>query len=184
MMAWGFWYRCNQWMYEEQVLTPDQVLEHALSLYQENKAVAEALKLGQRYRCSWQPPPSSVLKLNVDGATFSDQCRSCIGVVLRDDKGHVLFVANKPENALADLMEIELELQKEGFSSTLWGSLVQEIKSLLNRHPTWNVQHKRREANGVAHALARFAWNLNDIVLLWDSVPNCISQATWADLSL
>ncbi|XP_042939410.1 uncharacterized protein LOC122274438 [Carya illinoinensis] len=56
----------------------------------------------------WKPPPSGMLKLNVDGALFSDQFRSGIGVVLRDDRGQVLFAASKPEEALADPMEIEL----------------------------------------------------------------------------
>ncbi|KAG6674749.1 hypothetical protein I3842_15G060700 [Carya illinoinensis] len=97
MMAWGFWYRRNQWMYEEQALTLDQVLEHALSLYQEHRAAAEALQIGLRYRCSWPPPPSSVLKLNVDEAIFNDQCRSGIGVVLRDDKDKYCLLQANPK---------------------------------------------------------------------------------------
>ncbi|XP_042952134.1 uncharacterized protein LOC122289223 [Carya illinoinensis] len=123
-----------------------------------------------------------------------DQCRSGIGVVLRDDKGQVTFATSKPENALTDPMEIELtailrgiqlciplgivelqieidalvvieELKKEGRSSTLWSTLIQEIKALLSTLPNWSIQYRGRESNGVAHALAKFAWHLDDIAL-------------------
>ncbi|XP_042950614.1 uncharacterized protein LOC122282698 [Carya illinoinensis] len=179
----------------------------------EHKATIEATKIKQRYRCQWQPPPEGVLKLNIDGALFSDQCKAGIGAVLRDKEGKVIFAASKSEPAIADPMEIELlamlrglqlcvslgitslqvesdslltvqELEKEGYSTTLWGGLIQEVKSLLQRYPNWSIQHKGREANGVAHCLARFAWNLDDICIWWNSVPDCISQAIWVDSSL
>ncbi|XP_042958008.1 uncharacterized protein LOC122293496 [Carya illinoinensis] len=155
----------------------------------------------------------SSLKLNVDGAIFSDQCRSGIGVVLRDDKGQVTFAASKLEDALADPMEIELiailrgiqlciplgiaelqiesdallvieELKKDGRSSTLWSSLIHEIKTLLSSFPAWSIQYRGRESNGVAHNLAKFAWHLDNIALWWDVIPECISQTIWVDSSL
>ncbi|XP_042944784.1 uncharacterized protein LOC122278665 [Carya illinoinensis] len=200
-------------MFGNNLLTTDQVIQHALTLYQEHTAVHEAQQRKQKYSCKWQPPPVGSLKLNVDGATFSDQCRSGIGVVLRDDKGKVTFAASKPEDAIADPMEIELiailrgiqlciplgivelqiesdallvieELKKDGKSSTLWSSLIHEIKTLLSSFPAWSIQYRGRESNGVAHNLAKFAWHLDDIALWWDVIPECISHAIWVDSSL
>ncbi|XP_042962515.1 uncharacterized protein LOC122296787 [Carya illinoinensis] len=84
----------------------------------------------------------------------------------------------------SDALLVIEELKKEGRSSTLWSSLIQEIKTLLSTLPNWSIQHRGRESNGVAHALAKFAWHLDDIALWWDSIPESISQAIWVDLSL
>ncbi|KAG6620210.1 hypothetical protein I3842_Q075500 [Carya illinoinensis] len=213
LLAWGLWYRRNQSIYEGNILSTQQVMEHAFTLYQEHKATIEATKIKLKYKCQWQPPPEGVLKLNIDGALFSDQCKAGVGAVLRDKEGKIIFVASKSEPTIADPLEIELlailrglqlcvslgiialkveydsllavqELEKEGNSTTLWGGLIKEIMTMLQRYPNWSIHHKGREANGVAHALARFAWTLDDICIWWNSIPDCISQAIWVDSNL
>ena len=37
----------------------------------------------------WSPPRGDCFKVNVDGATFSKQKATGLGVVIRDDKGRV-----------------------------------------------------------------------------------------------
>ncbi|XP_041001600.1 uncharacterized protein LOC121247296 [Juglans microcarpa x Juglans regia] len=108
LMAWDMWYRRNQKLYKDNVLSPEQVVDHALSLNQEHKTAAEEQKKGMKARCCWLPPPTAVLKLNIDGALFLDQCRSGVGMVLRDEHGKVIFSANKPEHEVQDPMKIEL----------------------------------------------------------------------------
>ncbi|KAF5459270.1 hypothetical protein F2P56_023231, partial [Juglans regia] len=45
----------------------------------------------------WKPPPTGWLKLNVDGAIFSELHKAGVGVVLRDDAGKVILSASKVE---------------------------------------------------------------------------------------
>ncbi|XP_042983206.1 uncharacterized protein LOC122312616 [Carya illinoinensis] len=61
----------------------------------------------QKYKRHWQPPPEGVLKLNIDGALFSDQCKAGVGAVLRDNEGDVIFAASKSEPDIAYSLEIE-----------------------------------------------------------------------------
>ncbi|XP_041011374.1 uncharacterized protein LOC121255162 [Juglans microcarpa x Juglans regia] len=106
--AWGLWYRRNQLIYENEQLSPEQALDHPLSVYHEYKIAAEEQNKGLMPQCRWKPPPSRVPKLNIDGALFHDQCRLGVGMILRDEGGHVIFTASRPEHELSDPMEIEL----------------------------------------------------------------------------
>ncbi|KAF5452055.1 hypothetical protein F2P56_027093 [Juglans regia] len=96
LMAWDMWYRRNQKLYEDNVLSPEQVVDHALSLHQEHKTNAEEQKKGMKACCCWLPPPTGVLKLNIDEALFHDQYRLGVGMVLRDEHEKVIFSASKP----------------------------------------------------------------------------------------
>ncbi|XP_035546523.1 uncharacterized protein LOC118348595 [Juglans regia] len=210
LCAWGLWYRRNKLMYENKKLSPKQAIDHALSLYQEHLSATYEQKRGLMPQCRWQPPPAGVLKLNIDGATFHEQCRSGVGMVLRDERGKVLFTASKPEHDVSDPIEIEFlavlrglqicfplriselevesdsllvvqELNKEQESMSVWGNLVSEIKRMLHRFPKVIVQHKGRMANAVAHCLARQSWCIDELVIWWDSFPEDVSQIIWHD---
>ncbi|KAF5476529.1 hypothetical protein F2P56_003276 [Juglans regia] len=105
----GLWYRRNQKLYKDKVLLPEQVVDHALSLHQEHKTAAKKRKEKRdESLLLLVPPPVGVLKLNIDGALFHDQCRSGVGMVLRDEYGKVIFFASKPTHEVQDPMEIEL----------------------------------------------------------------------------
>ena len=43
----------------------------------------------------WRPPSQGLVKINCDGATFKDQKKSSIGVVIRDENGMVLALMAK-----------------------------------------------------------------------------------------
>ena len=45
---------------------------------------------------NWCPPPSGMLKLNVDAGLFKDGSMGC-GMVIRDNEGNVKFAATKLE---------------------------------------------------------------------------------------
>lgn len=44
---------------------------------------------------SWLKPPKGHFKINVDGAFANDGSHSCIGVIIRDDKGHPVTALSK-----------------------------------------------------------------------------------------
>ena len=43
----------------------------------------------------WRPPSQGLVKINCDGATFKDQKKSSIGVVIRDENSMVLALMAK-----------------------------------------------------------------------------------------
>ena len=66
--------------------------------------------------CIWIPSHVGVLKLNIDGAIFQDQCSSGVGMVLRDEGGQVIFTASKPEHEVTD----PLVIKKKKKNKFLW----------------------------------------------------------------
>ncbi|XP_035545034.1 uncharacterized protein LOC118348152 [Juglans regia] len=106
LIAWGMWYRRNQRLQADVVLTSRQATENALITYKSHLQIQEPH--GGKTVCRWLPPEQGMLKLNVDGAVFANQRRARVGVILRDDKGGVILLACKKENEINDPLEIEL----------------------------------------------------------------------------
>ncbi|KAF5469518.1 hypothetical protein F2P56_013583 [Juglans regia] len=206
LSAWGLWNRRNKLMFENKKVSPEQAIDHALSMYQEHLSASYEHKRGLLPQCRWQPPPAGVLKLNIDGATFHEQCRSGVGMVLRDERGKVLLTASKPKHDVSDPIEIEFlavlrglqicfplgiselevesdsllvvqKINKEQESMSIWGNLVSEIKRMLQRFPKVIIQHKGR----LAHCLARQSWGIDELVVWWDFFPEDVSQIIWHD---
>ncbi|XP_042964631.1 uncharacterized protein LOC122298851 [Carya illinoinensis] len=70
LYTWGLWHRRNKLLFEQQRLSPQQVMDHAFSLQQEQKlAIAEQRK-GFKPVCNWTPPQARAFKLNTNGAIF------------------------------------------------------------------------------------------------------------------
>ncbi|XP_042939414.1 uncharacterized protein LOC122274444 [Carya illinoinensis] len=180
-------------------------IDKALFIAAEYKEVRDVRHLRKTQYSCWQPPSSGNLKLNVDGAIFEDQDRADVGMLLRNDRGVVLFSASKKENGVTDPMEVELlailrglqlcilmgipdlviesdslmlveELNNSSESRSAWGNLVHEVKELIKRIPRYSVQHKGRMANEAAYNLARYAKHLEDLIVWWDSFSECISK--------
>ncbi|KAF5470900.1 hypothetical protein F2P56_011387 [Juglans regia] len=162
LIAWGMWYRRNQMLHEDVVLTAMQAVENALITYKSHLQVHEPH--GERKVCRWMPPDQGTLKLNVDGTVFANQRSAGMGVVLMDEKGGVILSPCKKENEINDPIEIEMlailrglhiciplgitqfviesdsllmvnEVQNEGASRSLHGNLVLQIKQLMQRFP-------------------------------------------------
>ena len=47
------------------------------------------------FRAKWHPPNSDMVKINCNGATFKEQKKSGIGVVIRDNNGLVMTSMSK-----------------------------------------------------------------------------------------
>ena len=62
----------------------------------------------------WFPPEGSLYKVNVDGAVFSAQKESGIGVIIRDEAGLVVAVMSKKVKASLGPLEIEAKTFEVG----------------------------------------------------------------------
>jgi ribonuclease HI len=186
MQAVAYW---NQWAAINGVMQgqqqPDQQRSSAISLVQ------------------WQQPANGVLKCNVDASFFIDNGATGWGWCLRDSRGHFKLagtnIVNSPYSvmegealALIEAMEemilrgqtfvtfeSDSKLVVDAISSTQNGIsefsiLISHIQSLLLRlHNYFEVKYIKRQANMVAHTLARAAYSMSRRSI-FDSIPCCI----------
>lgn len=103
-------------MHKGNTLRLEQVVDCVLSLHKEHKEVECGSKQMKNSRCCWLPPPSGVLKLNVDWDIFHDQYRAGVGLILRDENDEVIIYASKKENEVNDHMEVELLAILRGYN--------------------------------------------------------------------
>lgn len=162
-----------------------------------------------RDQAKWCKPPLEFVKLNVGGAIFFDNCRSGIGLILRYEKGDFRLAASVSEKEVQDPETIELlailrglqigsrmgfrkiivegdcllmirACQSDQASTSMLGNIVLEIKQLQRDFEKCRFKHTFREQNVPAHKLARFAWQVESIVM-WEHIPDFITQAIWLD---
>ncbi|KAL0006865.1 hypothetical protein SO802_008367 [Lithocarpus litseifolius] len=163
-------------------------------------------------RARWKPPPTDLVKINFDGAVFSDVNKSGVGAVARNCNGAVLASmsqqipqAYKPEEveALAARFALQFALDigctnliLEGDSKNLmtWlsndsevlsygGLLLDDIRRLSSFFSQLHYSHIRREGNNVAHSLARYAAHISDFLVWMENVPPQFSAVIQADLA-
>ncbi|KAF5444910.1 hypothetical protein F2P56_034002 [Juglans regia] len=200
-------------VHEQKFIEVQQVIDHALSVIQSYTDLKQLPIRKAREYFDWKPPPSGSLKLNVDGAVFDDLHKAGVGVVLRDDAGMVIMATSKVEfeviNAKAIeslaifralqlcatmgihslivesdcLMAIQV-LNNDIPSDPMLDPLLCEIRKLLRVFVECKFQHIYRESNRVAHILARYAWNVENISMWNDCYPDFISQVIWLDKCL
>ena len=140
----------------------------------------------QQSQVHWTKPPQDFYKANFDAALFDSSNMAGIGVVIRDYNGNVIGalsqkIALPPSiehaEALAASWAVafakELSLFEVIFEGdclriikaintmepchTLFGHIIEEIRSLSSALRKCSFQHVRREGNNLAHALARRA---------------------------
>ena len=161
---------------------------------------------------SWKPPPSDWIKLNVD-ATLSISTTS-ISVVARDHRGEVLkawtnnILASDPTIAEASAIPWALELAiQENYLKVIVESDAKICVDNLNGYPeewSWEISSlcnnsldfvlrfvscsfcwTKREANTMAHSLARFALHLTSpFCCNKDTLPPSVLETWFKDVSL
>jgi hypothetical protein len=62
----------------------------------------------------WVPPSSGWVKLNVDGPFHVEAKDGGVGMVLRDDRGAIIFTACRFLGACSSMLEVELLACLEG----------------------------------------------------------------------
>jgi ribonuclease HI len=134
----------------------------------------------------WLPPAEGWTKINTDGAFSKDSETGDRGVVLRDHHGsfisgacHFFSLVSEPEQAELLACRMGLQLAKslglrkvvletdcatavvkmvdKELDRSIHGSIVEEIKGLLQDFEEVRVKHVRRSGNMVAHKLAKFS---------------------------
>ncbi|KAL0003702.1 hypothetical protein SO802_011263 [Lithocarpus litseifolius] len=158
----------------------------------------------------WRPPTAPCLKVNFDGALFSQDRLAGICVIIWNDQGLVMAALSQqiPSPASVEMVEViaahrallfakELgfvKVEVEGDSETVvkailgdymdnsyMGHVLQEIKFMFSSFSCISFKHTHREGNCVAHRLARRA--ARSPFLFWmKSVPSDILDAYQLDI--
>ncbi|XP_068305021.1 uncharacterized protein [Pyrus communis] len=161
----------------------------------------------------WSCPPSDRLKINVDGAWDKENCERSVGIIIKNDKGAFVGTATRvimdvfsPIQVEALAMRVCLELVVERGLSKIniesdalqiistakessvnvspMGPIIKGIKFLLAMVAEASVAHVRRQANSVAHRLARFALHDGGNCTWFDESPVIINDLLMEDISL
>ena len=151
------------------------------------------------------------MKINYDNATFKDQKKSGIGVVIRDENGMVLALMAKHLQQLYIALEIEamaastaltfatqvgfhrgiLELDSLVLTTVLInnntylsmnGLLMEDIRFNASFFNQLLYYHVKREGNKVAHKLARHALCISDFSVWMEDVPPPIHSVVLDDI--
>ena len=160
---------------------------------------------------SWTPPPPGWLKINFDGATFKDRKLAGLGGVIRNDNGLIMaaFTQTIPLPTSVEMMEVlaarnALVLAKElclnqvllegdseiiinalsnvGRDSSSYSHILLDIKLLTHAFMGVSFCHSRRQANKVAHRLARSACNFPPLQVWMEELPLEAVSVYFADL--
>ena len=173
---------------------------------QEQLAVLNTTSSGHH----WQLPPQNMYKLNFDAAMFMEQQRSGVGAIIRNAQVEVMagmsakgpYVRNSEEaEALAYQQLVVfameagfLELVVEGDNNTmmraisglschnsLLGHIYDDICVYLNGMQQTSVSCIKRRGNMVAHSLAKYARNIDDVVYWIEDSPPPAMEALYQD---
>ena len=88
MTVWSVWTQRNQARLNKPQSTLSQIASSAKARLDEFSAAQPIASPSQRSPCaSWQPPPSDLYKINYDAATFEQEGKSGIRVIIQDSHG-------------------------------------------------------------------------------------------------
>ena len=149
-------------------------------------------------------------KLNFDGACFDKGAASSYGAVIRNEKGKVMATLAAKGSAIRDSEEVEvlacrkalefaidagfIEIILEGDSAVVMqmvsqdqpnlsrlGLIYENIWCLVAGFRSISINCVRRTANGVAHALTRFARLIDDDIVWLEEDPPPVVEALYMD---
>ena len=192
-------------------------LDQILNLSKERKAEFQGTrspiqKLVHRNHVRWRPPNNDEVKINYDGAIFSEDGHAGLGVVCRNLDGVVLASLSEQIPIPATITQVEALAARraaifavelgftsvvlEGDSDTvckdlsstepslaLHGHIIHDVRHLASHFTCIRFSHTRRQGNSVAHALARRAISSPSQNTWMDFVPPNISHVVQADLA-
>ena len=114
--AWAVSYNRNQVVHESMCSPHFQIWNLAVRTQVDFKNAALFCMVQQQLGSDvgWAVPPPDVYKINVDGATAGNGCRSTVGVVIRDCRGLVVATACRVLNGDYGVAVIEALAVEEG----------------------------------------------------------------------
>ena len=213
IVIWNLWNRRNNLRLDKTALPLDKIIEHAQERRLEalTPSANHSLHQGQ-HQMAWSPPRAQRCEINYDAATFVEDNKAGLGVVIRNSEGHTLVSLTQQIPLPATLIEIEalaawkamelaLELsldnivlegdneslfkalKSKGRSLAQHGHLIKDILFLSSFFSTFNVSWVPRQCNKLAHSLARKAKVLPFMTVWMDNIPLDLVSVLQADLS-
>ena len=202
MTVWGIWHQRNQVCLRIPCCNTNQVAPQAKEKLAKYKAaIPSGPPRMPRQKEAWKPPPNpSLFKINFDGAVFTKERKSGIGVVIHDHQGQVIaslsqqisqaYLPLKVE-VLAAARALEfgwevgigeavlegdseltiLALKEDGCSMAAMDHLIQDALTWSDRYIKLLYSYHRREGNKLAHRLTRHSINVLDYKVWMESDP-------------
>ena len=151
----------------------------------------------------WMPPPANLVKINFDGAVFSKENYSGVGVVIRDENGQVLGSCTKHLPQAYSAMEVKAMAAATGVTQIILegdslavikalregeqllspiGLLLVDVRMLSQSFQKLFYSHSKREGNSVAYSVARYASSIPNFLVWMENVPPRIQSLVQVDL--
>ncbi|XP_059462058.1 uncharacterized protein LOC132191056 [Corylus avellana] len=156
-------------------------------------------------KVKWKPPPQGIIKLNWDATVAIKERKMGVEVIARDYTGKVLATLSAPRPIVSDptvaetigawmsvdltshlgftriylegdALEIVQALRMEGSCWSRYEHLINDAKILIQKFQFWEVDHVKREANEVAHILAKKALACGTTQFCEEHILDCISH--------
>ena len=213
LVIWNLWNRCNNLHLGKATLPSEKITEHARERQLEALAPSanHSLHRGQ-HQMAWSPPEAQRYRINSDVATFIEDNKARLGVVIQNSEGHTLVSLTQqiPLPAIVieikglaawRAMELALELSLDNIvlesdneslfkalksrdrSLAQHGHLIKDILFLSSFFSTFNVSWVPRQCNKLAHSLAHKEKVLPFMTIWMDDVPLDLVSVLQADLS-
>ena len=203
-LVWTIWSRRNTLRTNRLPFPLSQV---APSASQTLQTFAQALTVPRRQSSAlpkqhvkWNPPPSTSLKINFDGAIFRETDEAGLGVVVCDHQARVMASMSEkiklPSSsdevealatvrAISFALELHLPsvivegdseliiptLQSEEESFTSFGHLISSIKQSLGIFSCISFSHTRTAGNSLTHNLAQYTRHIDTLIVWIEDVP-------------
>jgi len=205
-VAWALWSNWNDIRHEGVRKNLEVVVQWVTHYLMEYTAVTKmAAPTIEDVTVMWNPPPPTMLKINVDGAISKHPNLVDVGSIIRDDTSRLMAAMCRsiaaplgPLEVEAKAFEVGLQLARdigyhdvilEGDSLILVralcglslppstvDSLVVGMQHMCSKFRTVYVSHVRRQGNKPAHILAKHALSLNASVVWIEETSYCIEQ--------
>ena len=158
---------------------------------------------------TWLTPPAGRYKLNFDAAMFSDPPFTGYRAVIRNENADVMASFSVRGSKAVDSSEAELlacrraiqfaielgitdvviegdnamimgSIAKKDLSGALLGHIFMDIQALLMELTWFSISSVKREANTVAHSLARYVRHIwEDVFWIEDSPPPALEALSF-----
>ena len=215
-LVWLIWTQRNQVCLKKPSINAHQLAATAKELVAEFAQTVPLppypLLAANSTQTRWRPSTQGMVKINCDGATFRDQKKSGVGVVIRDDNGMVLALLSKQLPQLYSALEVEamaastalsfasqlgfhwaiLEsdsltlataLRNDSTFLSLDGLLMEDIKFHASSFTQLRYSHVKREGNNVAHKLARHTLCILNFSMWMEDVPPPLLPVVLEDIA-
>ncbi|RLM70024.1 hypothetical protein C2845_PM17G04350 [Panicum miliaceum] len=138
-LMWARWMNRNKANAGESAASVDEVVRKAINFancaYELEDKPKQAPKQGRRVTEHWHPPPSDVLKINIDGAFHETDKSGAWGFLIRDCDGHGVLAGAGRLRAVHDALTAEGEACMAALKEAMELGISQAvIETNLGRH--------------------------------------------------